>query len=89
MNDVDVGCLVVEDECGHMQGIFTEKDYLKNVFNKGLQSQTTKVADVMRKVPVVASQYFTFRQIMSIFSEEGVMLHFACCSLFHFDLFDH
>jgi hypothetical protein len=26
---------------------------------------------------------------MSIFSEEGVMLHFACCSLFHFDLFDH
>jgi CBS domain-containing protein len=46
MNSVNLSYLVVMKE-DHFQGIFSERDYSRNVILKGLHSDTTIIKDVM------------------------------------------
>ncbi len=42
-----VGALVVIDDSGHLAGIFSERDYAREVALKGKTSRTTKISEVM------------------------------------------
>jgi len=46
LNTVNLSYLIVMDE-GHYKGIFSERDYSRNVVLKGHSSSTTKVEEVM------------------------------------------
>jgi predicted transcriptional regulator len=54
MSSVNLSYLVVMHE-DHFQGIFSEREYSRNVILKGLHSDTTKIRDVMSSsLPFVA-----------------------------------
>lgn len=53
MSELDIGALVVTDG-GDVVGLFTERDYSRNVFLQGRASPKTPVGDAMNKaVPAV------------------------------------
>jgi predicted transcriptional regulator len=55
MNSVNLSYLVVMKE-DHFQGIFSERDYSRNVILKGLHSDTTHIKEVMStSLPFVSS----------------------------------
>ena len=56
MNSVNLSYLVVKDE-DTFRGIFSERDYSRNVILKGLHSDTASIKDVMStSLPIVAMQ---------------------------------
>ncbi len=55
-----IGALVVLEDDGHLAGIFSERDYAREVALKGKTSKTTKVAEVMStKVITVTPEQLT------------------------------
>jgi CBS domain-containing protein len=55
MNSVNLSYLVVMDEDENYQGVFSERDYSRNVILKGRASNSTKVEEVMTTdLPVVS-----------------------------------
>jgi len=52
MAESDTGSVLVSDQ-GKIVGIFTERDYARNVEIKGLKASETKVSDLMTKNMVV------------------------------------
>lgn len=60
MAEKHVGALVVLEDDGHLAGIFSERDYAREVALKGKTSKTTKVAEVMStKVITVTPEQLT------------------------------
>ncbi|MDX9951464.1 MAG: CBS domain-containing protein [Methylophilaceae bacterium] len=60
MAEKHIGALVVLEDDGHLAGIFSERDYAREVALKGKTSKTTKVAEVMStKVITVTPEQLT------------------------------
>lgn len=60
MAEKHVGALVVLDDNCHLAGIFSERDYAREVALKGKTSKTTKVAEIMStKVITVTPEQLT------------------------------
>jgi len=47
MAEKHIGALVVIDDSGHLAGIFSERDYAREVALKGKTSRMTKISEVM------------------------------------------
>lgn len=68
MVDHNVGSIVViEDE--RVAGIFTERDYLRQIALKGRTSKTTSVQDVMTTEVLVADLNTTVEEALAIMTE--------------------
>jgi len=63
-----IGSILVMDK-GDVVGIFTERDALNRVLDRGLPPQRTRLRDVMTKKPVVASPSVTVEEAMVIMTE--------------------
>lgn len=51
LEDKNLGSLVVVEEDGTLEGIFTERDYARKVILKGRSSKETLVRDIMTESP--------------------------------------
>ncbi|MCB0317831.1 MAG: CBS domain-containing protein, partial [Bdellovibrionales bacterium] len=48
----NVGCVLVCDSNDILLGIFSERDYLTKVYNRGIDENTAKISDFMTKDPL-------------------------------------
>lgn len=67
----DVGALVVMDS-GKPVGMFTERDYARNVFLKGKSSPETPVRDVMAAPVIFARPEQTVDECMSVMTRKRI-----------------
>ncbi len=67
----DVGALVVMDS-GKPVGMFTERDYARNVFLKGKSSPETPVRDVMATSVIFARPEQTIDECMSVMTRKRI-----------------
>lgn len=71
MNDHNIGSVVVMDG-DKLRGIFTERDYIRNVVLKGLDPINTRLGDLpMEKVCYVTPEY-TLDQVMALMTEKRI-----------------
>ena len=67
----DVGALVVVED-GRPVGVFTERDYARNVFLKGKSSPKTPVRDIMTGRVICAGPDETVEECMAIMTEKRI-----------------
>ncbi|NRG17704.1 CBS domain-containing protein [Rhizobiales bacterium] len=67
----DIGGLIVVDN-GEYVGIFTERQYARNVFLKGRASPSTPIRDVMRTDRLFLRPEQTIQECMFVMSEKNV-----------------
>jgi CBS domain-containing protein len=68
----DIGALVVVDENGEPVGLFTERQYARNVILKGRSSPTTPVRDAMRSRFVYVNPERTVEECMALMTEHKI-----------------
>jgi CBS domain-containing protein len=61
--------LVVEDD--HLVGIFTERDVVFRVVAKGIDAQTTMLAEVMTRTPITVDPEKAFGYALVVMQENG------------------
>jgi CBS domain-containing protein len=71
MADRNIGGLVVMEN-DMICGIFTERDYARNVALKGKSSPTTRVRDVMTSQVLCVGPEYTVEQCMTMMTEKRV-----------------
>jgi CBS domain-containing protein len=67
----NVGSLLVTDD-GRIQGIFTERDFLRRVTLQDRQPKWTRVRDVMTERVIVVEPHTTIEDCMSIMTRERI-----------------
>jgi CBS domain-containing protein len=55
LEDKNLGALVVVENDGTLDGIFTERDYARKIILKGRSSKETLVRDIMTDEPIVVT----------------------------------
>ena len=68
MVDHNVGSILVTDD-GEIEGIFTERDYLRRIVLEGRTSKTTRVEEVMTKDVVWVDPSYTADECMALMTE--------------------
>ncbi|UCH75730.1 MAG: CBS domain-containing protein [Rhodospirillales bacterium] len=71
MADKNIGAVVVLEE-GRLVGLFTERQYARNVILKGRSSPTTQVRDVMQTEVVCARPQQTVEECMAVMTDKRV-----------------
>ena len=71
MAEKNIGAVVIV-EAGLPVGIFTERDYARNVFLKGKASPTTRLGDIMVTRVICAKPDETIEQCMAVMSDKRV-----------------
>jgi len=71
MAEKDIGAVVIV-EADQPVGIFTERDYARNVFLMGKTSPTTRVGDIMVSRVICAKPEETIEQCMAVMSDKRV-----------------
>src|SRR3954469_9782563 len=66
MNSVNLSYLVVLDDEGNYRGVFSEREYSRNLILKGRASNSTKVEEVMTRDLPVVMQNTTVEQCMNL-----------------------
>ena len=72
MAEKNIGAVIVTDEAGKLQGIFSERDYARKMMIKGRDSHTTKVGEIMTTLIVSVNPETTLRDCMSIMTEKRI-----------------
>lgn len=70
MSKLNYGSIVVTDPEGRPKGLFTERDVMRRLVDKGLDAKTTKVSDVMSAEIRVAREEDDLRDWLRIMSNE-------------------
>jgi CBS domain-containing protein len=68
MVDLNVGSILVMDD-GEVEGIFTERDYLRQIVLEGRTSKTTRVEEVMTTDVVWVDPSYTADECMALMTE--------------------
>ncbi len=71
MADKGIGSLVVLQE-GRPVGLFTERDYARNIILKGRTSKSTPVSEVMSSQVLVANPQQSVEECMAVMTEKRV-----------------
>jgi CBS domain-containing protein len=71
MVDHNVGSIVIVDEDG-VQGIFTERDYLRDIILEERSSKTTAIRDVMTTDLIVVDPEYDAEECMAIMTEQKI-----------------
>ena len=71
MNKFEIGCLIVVSK-GKVSGILTERDLLKRVVAKGMDSSKLKVKDVMTSPLVVAEPKMDLGKAVKLMFQEKI-----------------
>jgi CBS domain-containing protein len=71
MADKNVGAVVVVED-GRLVGIFTERQYARNVILKGRSSPTTPTRDVMETEVICARPEQTIEECMAVMTDRRV-----------------
>ncbi len=72
MAERNTGAVVVTDESGRLQGIFSERDYARKMMIKGREAQTTRVREIMTTTVVSVNPDTRLRDCMSIMTEKRI-----------------
>ena len=72
MCDQNLGALLVIDKRG-VVGIFSERDYARNVILKGKSSKTTPVSELMTKKVLYVDPGTTVEDCMALMTEKNVV----------------
>ncbi|HEY9364705.1 MAG TPA: CBS domain-containing protein [Chitinophagaceae bacterium] len=68
----NLGALVVVEENGKLDGIFTERDYARKVILKGRSSKETRVQDIMTDDPVFVTPDTKIEECMKLMTNKFI-----------------
>ena len=68
----NLGSLVVLEENGKLDGIFTERDYARKVILKGRSSKETRVSDIMTESPVFVTPDDKIEYCMQLMTDKHI-----------------
>jgi CBS domain-containing protein len=71
MSDKNVGALLVVEN-GHLQGVFSERDYARKVILKGKSSKTTAVRELMSSPPISVGPTTSLQECMVLMTEHHI-----------------
>ena len=71
LEEKNLGSLVVLEDNGKLDGIFTERDYARKVVLKGRSSRETRVRDIMTEDPIFVSPDTKIDQCMQIMADKS------------------
>ncbi len=72
LEDKNLGALVVVEENGTLDGIFTERDYARKVVLKGRSSKETCVRDIMNSSPLWVTPDTKIEECMQMMTDKFV-----------------
>ena len=72
MKERNIGALVVLNEDGGLAGIFSERDLLTRVVSEGLDTETTRIAEVMTPEPYCVNASTTVEAAMRTVTEQRI-----------------
>jgi CBS domain-containing protein len=73
MVDANVGAILVTGtDVNHIEGIFTERDYLRRIAVEGRTSQDTKVRDVMSAPVIVVTPDTSVEEAMALMTDRRI-----------------
>jgi CBS domain-containing protein len=73
MVDANVGALLVTgDDPNHVEGIFTERDYLRRVAVRGHEERETQVREVMSSPVIAVSPETTVEEAMALMTDRRI-----------------
>jgi CBS domain-containing protein len=72
LEDKNLGSLVVLEDNGKLDGIFTERDYARKVILKGRSSRETRVRDIMTEDPIYVTPDTKIDECMKIMSDKNI-----------------
>jgi CBS domain-containing protein len=72
LEENNLGSLVVLEDNGKLDGIFTERDYARKVILKGRSSRETRVRDIMTEDPIFVTPDTKIEECMKIMSDKNI-----------------
>jgi CBS domain-containing protein len=72
LENKNLGALVVVEENGKLDGIFTERDYARKVILKGRSSKETRVQDIMTDDPVFVTPDTKIEECMKLMTNKFI-----------------
>jgi CBS domain-containing protein len=72
LEDKNLGSLVVLEDNGKLDGIFTERDYARKVILKGRSSRETRVRDIMTEERIFVTPDTKIEECMKIMSDKNI-----------------
>jgi CBS domain-containing protein len=72
LEDKNLGSLVVLEDNGKLDGIFTERNYARKVILKGRSSRETRVRDIMTEDPIFVSPDTKIDECMQIMADKSI-----------------
>jgi CBS domain-containing protein len=66
----NLGAVLVVDDAGSLQGIFSERDYARKIIIKGRNSHTTKVKDIMTARVQYVQPDTTLHECMALMTQK-------------------
>jgi CBS domain-containing protein len=72
LEDHNVGALVVVEDNGKLDGIFTERDYARKIILKGRSSRETSVKDIMTEKVIFVNPDTKIEECMQLMSVKHI-----------------
>ncbi|PKO25111.1 MAG: histidine kinase [Betaproteobacteria bacterium HGW-Betaproteobacteria-8] len=72
MAEKHIGALIVIEDSGHLAGIFSERDYAREVALKGKTSRTTKISEIMSTTVITVTPEQLVDECMELMSGKRI-----------------